>query len=698
MRRHRWHIVFLSTLAAIVLLPTSPIAQAQTVRPTREELAQTRSPAKEWFTHGGAMTNQRFSNLTQINTTNVSQLRGAWLGRLGSGLGTKYKFEADPLVVDGVMYVPSGNDDIFALDPKTGRKLWEYFSDIPQNITTVCCGWDNRGVAVGEGLVFSASLEGAVFALDQKTGKIAWKTQLEAWQDGYTITGPLRYFDGMVFSGMSGSEYGVRGRVYGLDAKTGREVWRFYTIPGPGDIGHETWASDSDAWTRGGGTVWQAPAIDADLGMLYFSTGNAGPDYDGSVRPGDNLFTASIVALDYKSGQYRWHFQEVHHEIWDYDAPSPVVLFDQEYNGQMRKGLYQAGKTGWLYFLDRSNGRPLIGIEERAVPQEPRQATAATQPYPVGDSFVEQCGEPIEGYLNGCIFDPFWDLPVNIRPGTSGGSNWAPTAYSPQTGYVYVTGISRNSAFAVRPQAYTRGQNFTASGVVQPIGSTYKGTVTAMDSRTNKLVWQREVTGDGNYGALATAGGLVFSGGVDGNLVAYDAQTGQEAWKFQVGWGITAPPISYEIDGQQYIAVVAGSNSRSGPSATDGDAVWTFSLNGVIDQVPAPPPPSSKVAFTGPLVGAGQVMDQQTGQVFDGTIEVAEYRYLPTRTRIPVGTTVTFANSGGLVHTATEQFTQAWDTGDIAPGEARSMTFNSSGTYTYYCIPHPWMQAQLVVQ
>src|SRR5215471_989032 len=399
---------FLGRVAAIALLgstlgPSAALAQpAPTTRPTQQELTSVRAGDKDWITYGGSVFNERWSTLDQITTGNVATLKGAWMTRLGSGRGTKYRFEPDPLVIDGVMYIPTGNDDIFALDAKTGKKLWEYNSDIPQVNDLICCGWDNRGVAAGQGMIFSGQLDGSFVGLDQQTGKLLWRTQLEDYHDGFSITGATRYYDGMVFTGMSGSENGVRGRLYALDAKTGREIWRFYTIPGPGDVGGDTWPSPNDpdpvkrdAYTHGGATVWQAPAIDPDLGMIYFSTGNAGPDYDGSVRPGDNLFTASILALDYKTGQYRWHFQQVHHDIWDFDAPSPTVLYDQTYNGVQRKGIYESSKTGWIYFLDRTNGKPLIGIDEKPVPQEARNATAATQPYPVGDAFMDQCPDPL---------------------------------------------------------------------------------------------------------------------------------------------------------------------------------------------------------------------------------------------------------------------------------------------------------------
>ena len=300
----------------------------------------------------------------------------------GSGLGGKYSFEASPLVKDGIMYVITGNDDVFALNAKTGEILWEYWSGIDQKISTVCCGWVNRGLAMGEGLLFFGQLDANVVALDMKTGKVVWKTPIEKWENGYGITSAPLYYDGIVYSGITGGEFGVRGRLTALDAKTGKILWRWYTLPAPGEIGSDTWPAGTDhscAAARRSGTRRRSIR---ELGLVYFAVGNCGPDYDGSMREGDNLFCASIVAVKAKTGEYAWHFQQVHHDIWDYDAASPVVLFDTVINGQPRKGIAQAGRTGWVYILDRTNGKPLIGIEERPVPQEPRQKTAKTQPYP----------------------------------------------------------------------------------------------------------------------------------------------------------------------------------------------------------------------------------------------------------------------------------------------------------------------------
>ena len=245
---------------------------------------------------------------------------------------------------------------------------------------------------MGEGLLFFGQLDANVVALDMKTGQVVWKTPIEKWENGYTITSAPLYYDGIVYSGISGGEFGVRGRLTALDAKTGAILWRWYTLPGPGEFGSDTWPPGTDHAMRGGAAIWNTPALDPELGLVYFVTGNCGPDYDGSMREGDNLFCASMMAVNAKTGEYAWHFQQVHHDIWDYDAASPVVLFDTVINGQPRKGIAEAGRTGWVYILDRTNGKPLIGIEERPVP-EPRQKTAKTQPFPIGDATVPQCAD-----------------------------------------------------------------------------------------------------------------------------------------------------------------------------------------------------------------------------------------------------------------------------------------------------------------
>jgi quinohemoprotein ethanol dehydrogenase len=687
MSRFRQVVPILTALG----LSASGIAIAQATDPEIDRLLQ--SPiAKDWVTNGGNLTNQRYSTLKQIDTTNVKQLKGAWMTRLkGSGYGGKYSLEATPLVKDGIMYIVTGNDDVFALDAKTGEFLWERWSGIDQKISTVCCGWDNRGLAMGEGKLFLGQLDANVVALDLKTGKEVWKTPIEDWHNGYGITSAPLYYDGIVYSGITGGEFGVRGRLTALDAATGTVLWRWYTLPGPGEPGSDTWPAGTDHAMRGGATIWNTPALDPELGLVYFATGNCGPDFDGSMRAGDNLYCASIVALKAKTGEYVWHFQEVHHDIWDYDAVSPVVLFDTTINGQLRKGIAEAGKTGWVYLLDRTNGKPLIGIEERPVPQEARQKTAKTQPYPIGDPVVPQCASPFGDFEKaGCLFEPFWEEPVLIQPGPGGGTVWAPMPYSPDTGYFYVPASIRTGAFVRYGDTYKRGQRYAAGNFSAPIGSPQAGTFTAISGTSNKIAWQQQMpyrTGGGG-GSIVTAGGLVLRGEPDGNFVAVDAKTGALLWKFQTGFGADAPPVAYEVDGQEYIAIATGGNVFQGSAF--GDAVWTFSLNGQVNPLWPPPPPATVAGPAGPIADGAAKINIGFNNL--------EYSYFPGRIKVKAGTTVTFVNLGDTPHTATELRQAKWDTGVLEKGQSKAITFSEPGNYYFICTPHPWMYGQVIVE
>jgi alcohol dehydrogenase (cytochrome c) len=667
--------------------------QAQAADPEIDRLLQ--SPVgKDWVTNGGNLTNQRYSTLKQIDTGNVKQLKGAWMTRLkGSGLGGKYSLEATPLVKDGIMYMVTGNDDVFALNAKTGEIQWEHWSGIGQQISTVCCGWLNRGLAMGEGMLFLGQLDANVVALDTKTGKEVWRTAIEDWHNGYGITNAPLYYDGIVYSGITGGEFGIRGRLTALDAKTGKVLWRAYTLPGAGEPGGDSWPAGTDHFSRGGAAIWNTPALDPQLGLVYFAVGNCGPDYDGSMREGDNLFCASILAVNAKTGAYAWHFQEVHHDIWDYDAASPVVLFDTEIDGQPRKGIAQAGRTGWVYILDRTNGKPLIGIEERAVPQEPRQKTAKTQPFPVGDAIVPQCAEPMpaSGYEKaGCIFEAFWEEPVLIQPSGVGGTNWAPMSYNPETGSFYVPGTIRTSVFARYGDAYKLGLRYVGGTQAAPIGSPMSGTFTAIGGNSNKIVWQHKTpyrVGQGG-GSTTTAGGLVFRGDPDGNFLAIDAKTGQELWRFQTGFGADATPAVYEVDGDEYVAIATGGNQ--GALSANGDAVWAFSLKGQVGPLYPPPAPQSLAGPAGPVIDGVDKINIGANNV--------EYSYGPARTRIKAGTTVTFTNVGDTPHTATGFQQGNWDTGVLEKGQSKAITFSEPGNYYYICTPHPWMYGQVIVE
>jgi len=652
---------------------------------------------KDWVTNGGNMTNQRYSTLKQIDTTNVKQLKGAWMTRLkGSGLGGKYSLEATPLIKDGIMYISTGNDDVFALDAKTGQVLWEHWSQISQQISTVCCGWLNRGLAMGEGMLFIGQLDANMVALDIKTGKEVWRTPVEDWHNGYGITNAPVYYDGIVYSGITGGEFGVRGRLTAMDAKTGKILWRAYTLPAPGESGGDSWPTGTDHYSRGGASIWNTPALDPELGLVYFAVGNCGPDYDGSMREGDNLFCASVLAVNAKTGAYAWHFQEVHHDIWDYDAASPVVLFDTVINGQPRKAIAQAGRTGWVYILDRTNGKPLIGIEERPVPQEPRQKTAKTQPFPIGDAIVPQCAEPMpaSGYEKaGCIFETFWEEPVLIQPSGIGGTNWGPMSYNPETGSLYVPATIRTSAFARYDTKYALGKRFDGGTQAAPIGSPMSGTFTAIGGNTNKIVWQHKTPyriGQGG-GSTTTAGGLVFRGDPDGNFLAINAKTGEELWRFQTGFGADAPPAVYEVNGEEYVAIATGGNQ--GMLSANGDAVWVFSLKGQLGPLWPPPPPQKIAGPAGPL-------RDDVDEIKIGANNM-EYVFFPGRTKIKAGTTLTFTNVGDTPHTATSfegGKIGKWDTGVLEKGQSKALTFSEPGNYFYICTPHPWMYGQLVVE
>ncbi len=550
-------------------------------------------PSSDWPTNGGDWYNRRYSPLVEIDRQTGAGLGGAWRARLdGSGVGPRYSGEAQPIVHAGVIYIVTGANDVFALSVEGGRRLWTHTADLDPDISTVCCGWASRGAALGEGKVFVGQLDGKLVALDQRTGEIEWSVQAERWQDGLTITSAPLYFDGLVITGFSGGERGIRGRVKAFDAGDGSPVWTFYTIPGPGEFGHDTWPADNDLWMDGGAPVWNTPALDPQLGTIYFSTGNAAPDYNGSRRKGDNLFTASIVALDARTGTYRWHFQQVHHDIWDYDSPNPVVLFDIELEGRQRQALAQAGKTGWVYILDRTNGEPLIGIEERSVPQEPRQMTSATQPHPIGDAFVPQ-SVPIapEGYElvnGGRIFTPFWTgEPVVAKPGVWGGANWPPSSLDPLSGLLYVCARDRAVAFRaeaidlVRPPA---GDAFTG-GRRSGFLLRETGILAALDMHTNRLVWQQSWPEACYSGTTVTAGGLVFVGRSDGRLTAHHSGNGTLLWEFQTGAGMNAPVSVFEHEGHEYVVAYSAGNVFAG--SAKGDSIWLFSLDGEIDQVEA---------------------------------------------------------------------------------------------------------------
>ena len=579
-------------------------------------------PTTGWPTNGGNLYNQRYSPLAAINRGNVTGLKGVWRARLrGSGTAPQYSGFAAPIVSDGVAYVSTGANDVFALSLDTGAILWQYEAKVDPNITSVCCGWNNKGVAISGDKVFIGHLDGRLEALDRASGRLAWSIQAERWQDNFSITAAPLYLGpspatgnrSLVIIGFAGGDRGTRGRIKAYDATSGRLIWTFYTIPGPGEPGHETWPQDNDAWKYGGAAIWQTPAVDAELGLLYFSTGNAAPDYNGAFRAGDNLYAASILAIELATGRYRWHFQQVRHDIWDYDAVNPVVLFDVPIDGRPRKALAEVGKTGWAYILDRETGKPLIGIDDKPVPQEPRQKTAATQPFPRGDAIVPQLIEIApEGHAlvnDGRIFTPFVGAnPTLVAPGIWGGASWPPSAYDPAQRRLFVCASSVVNGYTgggdpvlVQPKG---GDSFLG-GAVTFTRVARTGIVAALDVTTNRLAWRYQWPEQCYSGTLATAGELLFVGRNDGRLTALDSATGKQLWEFQTGAGMHAPVSTFEHRGRQYVLAYSAGSALLGSAR--GDSVWLFGLEGTLGPVQPGAPVSRQTAApaaTAPAAGA----------------------------------------------------------------------------------------------
>lgn len=568
--------------------------------------SETAGAGSDWSTNGGTMTNQRYSTLDEIDTSNVAQLKGVWRTHLnGSGVAAKYSGESQPIVQDGVIYITTGNDDVFAVSVDSGKILWEHKSNISQEISTICCGWLNRGVAIGDGRLYLGQLDGKVVALDKDTGGTVWSRQLVQWQKGQVITGAPLFLDGKIYIGVVGADYGTRGFLEAIDAGSGDSVWRAYMVPGPGEPGSETWPRNSPAYLRGGASIWSTPAYDEDLNLLYVTTGNAGNDWFGGDREGDNLYAASIVAIDKDSGKIKWHFQEVHHDIWDYDSPAAPVLFDVEQNGDTVKGIGAPGKTGWLYLLDRANGEPLYGIDEKPVPQNAEQKTAKTQPFPRNGEFIPHGPPTAKGIarVKSGITGAAKNLPVVVAkemftppstkhmliytPGPQGGNNWEPTSYSQDTQMFYVCAAVQTVGVASADLEFVEGKSFAGIGAIAGIGyNESSGTLTAIDATDGSIEWQKTWPDACYSGTVTTAGNLVFVGRNNGELQAYDARNGNQLWSFQTGAGANDTVSVFEQDGKEYVAFLSAGNSLM--ASAHGDSLWLFSLDGTMGPAPAP--------------------------------------------------------------------------------------------------------------
>jgi alcohol dehydrogenase (cytochrome c) len=482
-----------------------------------------------WMSYGKNSLGWRYSELDQINAKNVSRLAAQWMYQTG----VPGKNETTPLVFDRMMFVTGPSNFAWALDALTGRPIWSYKSSPPTGID-LCCGAVNRGFAAKGNKLFKVNLEGTLLALDATSGAVLWKATLEDYKKGYSATAAPLIVKNLVVTGMAGAEFGTRGFIDAYDVDTGRRVWRFYTVAAEGEPGGETWKSDS--WKRGGGSTWITGTYDPDLNLVYWGTGNPGPDLDGDVRPGDNLYTCSVVALDADTGKLKWHYQFTPHDIHDWDSTSDPVAANLDLNGRSTKALIFANRNGFFYAFDRATGKLLHAKAYTRV-------TWADGIAPNGRPVVVSGQEPTDEGNRTC-------------PGMGGGHNWQATAYSPQTGLYYFTSSERCMLYYKTTQEFVEGQWYQAStaGRSEPGG----GRIVALDPKTGNIAWHFDTVSTPTGGVLATAGGLVFAGDAEGYLIAFDAQSGKVLWRFQAGGTIIAPPISYALDGRQYIAVAAG--------------------------------------------------------------------------------------------------------------------------------------------
>jgi alcohol dehydrogenase (cytochrome c) len=539
-----------------------PAAAASTITPsnvTQDMLSRAAGDTNNFLHTNGDYTQKRYHPATQITASNVRRLRPAWIFQTD----VKESMETSPIVVNGVMYATTSFSQVYALNAQTGEQLWYYKHQLGP-ITTYCCGPNNRGVAVYEDKVYLATLDSKLVALDAKTGAKVWQTDIADPELGYSETMAPTVAKGKVLIGTNGGEYGVRGFVRAYDAKDGKLIWNFDTIP-ENSVGvwaekdatgrdmkrniqaeKEQLAKTGDPYKTLGGGVWQNPAVDLATNRIYFVVGNPSPDLDGSLRPGDNLYTDSLVSLDLDTGKYVCHFQYIAHDVWDLDAASPPVLVDvRDNSGRLISGVIHAGKTGHIYVHDRKDCS-LIRFSEAMVPQE----NMWTLPTPEG---------------------------ARMLPGANGGVEWSPIAVNPQLGLSYAINLHQPMTYQVQSSPYPSGKLWLGGAFKVIPGEEQAGNVTAVDYNTGKIRWQVKTPQPMIGGILATAGGVVFTGEANGRFRAYDARNGNVLWTFNAGAGVNAPPSSYMAGGKQYIVVAAGGNVQI--DSKRGNAIIAFTLD-----------------------------------------------------------------------------------------------------------------------
>jgi PQQ-dependent dehydrogenase (methanol/ethanol family) len=592
-------LLILFSVFALWLSPLRPMPKASGEEEGREN--------HDWRFYGKDLANTRFQNVDQINRNNVHELKVAWVFHTGV-LDPLGELEVSPIVVDGRMYVTDGHDNVFALNAATGKLIWSYKpTEIPGEMppldeVTVCCGRNNHGVAFGDGKVFYGRLDDVVVALNAKTGAVVWKKTVADFTQSLAINMAPQIVDGMLIVSLSGGEYEVRGQVIALNAENGNEIWRFHTTK------PDSFAGTS--WQKGGAAVWNTPSVDPELGLIYLNTGNAAPDIQGQDRAGDNLYATSLVALDMRTGHVVWHFQEVHHDIWDYDSAQTSVLFPLHKDGLQFKAIGHCSKNGNYYILDRRNGKPIFPVTEVPVPvtnvppgvdttfqnASPTQPVSSVEPLtpmtfvrPTPATFTNPDGT-IEAVTLAPQYTPPGDKLILIVPGDDGGCEWAPAGYSPRTKFVYYGTRYEPNLFKTRkdnrsilPNGLHLGSTFF-NGVP---GSNPFGLFGATDTRTGKVVWKVEIPFPAKSGVVI-AGDLVFFGDGSGTLYGVDAEKGKVLFKFDTpahvhnAGGAAAGPIAYVVEGREFIANAFGGNvpdrANQGSNAV-GDAIVAFTLS-----------------------------------------------------------------------------------------------------------------------
>jgi alcohol dehydrogenase (cytochrome c) len=497
---------------------------------TFDRLLNSAKEPQNWMTYSGDYLGRRFSALDQVNTTNVRALTAKWVYQTAA----TGKLETSPLVVDGILYATAQDDRAFALDARTGRPIWMYQHPLPGDIRP-CCGRVNRGLAILGDKVFLGTLDAHVIALDAKTGNVVWDVVAADYRTGHSFTvAPLAVKD-LVVIGVSGGEYGVRGFIDAYDAATGKRRWRFYTVPGPGEPGNETWEGDS--WKVGGAPAWNTGTYDVVTNQIFWPTGNPAPSNRGAGRAGDNLYSNTLLALNTDTGKLNWYFQFTKHDEHDWDATQVPVIIDTAGGKHL---IAQANRNGFFYVIDRTTGKLLS-----ANPYG--KTTWSDAKDAEGRPVANQNASPtLEGHT--------------VCPGALGTTNFMAPTYDPQTGLFYVTARDQCDIFSTAPQPYEAGHAYYGSAYFpSEEAKPYRGFLKAIDPATGQVKWKFEHTSPTWSGVLSTAGGLVFTGDAEGNFIAMDAAAGKPLWHFQMGGAVYAAPMAFAVDGKEYVAIAAGS-------------------------------------------------------------------------------------------------------------------------------------------